>query len=180
MLGTSRVPTRRAGIRWTWGASSLLLVSRCVVVLIQLSGSKNITCLTVAMVKIGRQSSTAVFSLEPKISTKCHGQVQEHGSSEICEDSPELLKGAVTGRFGVAVARPSDGAVPSGPLLVVDVPYSNRKCSSVSGKKKMGEGYGRGMLTDSEGWRAGANDYGQSYTMDLGETKSVAGVLPKV
>ena len=29
-------------------------------------------------------------------------------------------------------------------------------------QKKMGEGCGRGMLTDSEGWRAGANDYGQS------------------
>ena len=57
----------------------------------------------------------------------------------------------------VVVARPSDGAVPSGPLLVVDVPYTNRKASSVSGNKKMGEGYGRGMLTDSEGWRASAN-----------------------
>merc|ERR1711871_1817807 len=92
---------------------------------------------------------------------------------------PNTWQGAVTGRFGVVVARPSDGAVPSGPLLVVDVPYTNRKASSVSGNKKMGEGYGRGMLTDSEGWRASANNYGQSYTMDLGELKSVAGVVTK-
>ena len=43
----------------------------------------------------------------------------------------------------------------------------------------MGEGYGRGMLTDSAGWRSSATNYGQYYTMDLGSVQKVAGVITK-